>query len=157
MKKAIVVLAALVLFAWTATMVQAETCYRLEPFIDVLRLNVQILEGPIGGEHQLAYGNWIASGFYTLPVVGARELDKNSTSTRRLGIHGTNDTEFFGANPICILDGIPDGAWFLVCTGAVGGTGGVGVFTNNGPNLASISCTEAPASIGIGTAAGASR
>ena len=152
MKKAIVVLAALVLLAWTATMVQAETCYRLEPFIDVLRLNVQIIEGPIRGEHHLVYGNWIASDFYTLPVVGARELDKDSTSTRRLGIHGTNNTEFFGANPICILDGIPDEAWFLVCTGGV-----EGVFTNNGPNLASISCTEASQSLSTGTAAGVSQ
>jgi hypothetical protein len=124
---------------------QAETCYRLTPFSDILRLTcaTKPATGPFGSTHTNCYGNWISST-YTLPVVGARELNRGSTPTaqaRRLGLHGTNNTGSFGANPICIIDGIPNAPWFLACTGGAGAR-----FTNSGSSLTSIACGGLPPS-----------
>jgi hypothetical protein len=134
MKKFSIAIAVILLSALAFGSAHAETCYRLTPFVDVLRLNVEISEGATGSAHHLVYGNWI-TGSYTLPVVGARELNRGSTSTRRLGIHGTNNTAAFGNNPDCLLDGIPGGAWFLNCDGGTGAR-----FRNQGTSLTPISC-----------------
>ncbi|MFO1154786.1 MAG: hypothetical protein U1E42_14160 [Rhodospirillales bacterium] len=127
---------------------QAETCYKLTPFTDILRLNctTKPATGPFGSTHTLCNGNWIAPGSYTLPVVGSRELNKGSTATaqaRRLGLHGTNNSGSFGGNPICIIDGIPNAPFTIVCTGGAGAR-----FVNNGgTSLTPIACGGlAPAS-----------
>jgi hypothetical protein len=136
MKKATVVLISALLVGLSVGAARAEVCYKLNPFPDVLRLSELNDLGATGDSHILVYGNWIAHGAYTLPVVGALELNNGSTSTRRLGIHGTNNTASFGSNPSCVLDGFPGGAWFLNCEGA----GSDPAFTNSGSPLTSISC-----------------
>jgi hypothetical protein len=141
MKKVTVLMAA-AFVTLMGTLAHAETCYKLQPFVDVLRLNVQITEGGPNSMHEAVYGDWV-TGSYTLPVVGARELNVNSTSQRRLGIHGTNDTASFGSNPACVLDGIPNGAWTLSCFG-----GGSGRFSNHGTSLTPISCSSLPPEVG---------
>ena len=143
MKKASVLMAALGLVALTVAGAQAETYYKLQPFPDILRL--QIITVDADGStvtHQAVAGNWIASGFYTLPVTGAREFNLGTTSVRRLGIHGTNNGASFGGNPNCVLDGISGGAWFLNCVGGTGAT-----FRNSGSPLQSISCSGLASSI----------
>src|SRR4051794_13849816 len=65
-----------------------EVCFKLDPFIDVLRLEF----GPLTHGHRNVYGNWIAPGLFTFPVSGAYELNSGSTTVRRLGIVGTNGT-----------------------------------------------------------------
>jgi hypothetical protein len=122
--------------AQLGSIAQAETCYQLKPFIDLVRINVQITEGTTHANHQLVYGDWVASTVYTLPVVGARELDVNTNTVRRLGVHGTNDSGSFGGNPICSIDGLPGGAWSLTCVGGSGSR-----FTNSGTPLALTTCT----------------
>jgi len=138
MKKATVAMTIVMLGA-LMSVAHAETCYQLQPFSDILRLDVSVHEAGPSSTHEVVYGDWVTSS-YTLPVVGARELNVGSTSQRRLGIHGTNDNSSFGGNPACVLDGIPGGAWSLSCFG-----GGNGRFANTGTNLAPISCSSLPA------------
>jgi hypothetical protein len=151
MKKTTIAMAVSALFALTVGVAQAEVCYKLNPFVDILRLNTVTNDSStVGAVHKLTHGNWI-SGAYTLPVVGAIEFKDGSTTVRRLGIHGTNNTTAFGNNPICALDGIPGQPWFLVCTA------GPGVrFTNNGSALTSIPCNGLAPSLSTdgGAAAG---
>ena len=133
----------LALFGLTISNAQAEVCYRLNPFVDVLRLSqTTFVEPSTGGSHALVAGNWIAHGFYTLPVVGSLELDAGSTTVTRLGIHGTQKTSFFGGHSSCVLDGTPGGTWFLSCNGRVDG-----IFNNSGSALSPISCVGLPASL----------
>jgi hypothetical protein len=138
MKQATVAMTIMILSA-LMSVAHAETCYKLQPFSDILRLDVLITEGGPSSMHEAVYGDWVSSS-YTLPVVGARELNVGSTSQRRLGIHGTNASSSFGGNPACVLDGIPGSAWSLSCFG-----GGNGRFSNTGTNLAPISCSSLPA------------
>jgi len=130
------ILSATVFLSISIGIAQAEVCYKLTPFIDVLRLNeMTFVDSDAAATHTLVSGNWIARGFYTLPVVGSEELDSGSTSVRRLGIHGTQHTSFFGGHSDCVLDGLPGGAWSLSCDGKV-----TSKFNNNGGSLAPISC-----------------
>jgi hypothetical protein len=134
-----VLLSTLVLVAVVAqlgSIAQAETCYQLKPFVDVLRVNVQVTDGTTHAQHALVYGDWVATTSYTMPIVGSLELNVNSTTVRRLGVHGTNDTSDFGSNPACVIDGIPGGAWTLTCFGGPGAR-----FTNSGTDLALVACT----------------
>jgi hypothetical protein len=140
MKKATVAMAVVMLSA-LLSVAHAETCYKLQPFTDILRLDVLITEGGPSSMHEAVYGDWVTSS-YTLPVVGSRELNVGSLSQRRVGIHGTNNGSAFGANPACVLDGIPGGAWSLSCFG-----GGNGRFANSGTNLAPINCNALPAAV----------
>jgi hypothetical protein len=142
MKKSIVALAILMGGMSTA---QAEICYRLDPFGDVLRLTCQTnpSSGPMGSRHTVCYGNWIFTE-YTLPVVGAQELNLGSTTVRRLGLHGTNNTTSFAGNPNCVLDGIPSNPWTLNCVG------GASIFTNSGSPLTPISCSGVAPSMAMG-------
>ncbi len=134
----------LALFSLAIGTAQAEVCYRLNPFVDVLRLSqTTFVEPSTGGSHAVVSGNWIAHGFYTLPVVGSLELDSGSTTVTRLGIHGTQKTaNFFAGHSNCILDGTPGGSWFLSCNGRVDG-----IFNNSGPTLSPVSCVGLPASL----------
>lgn len=135
MKKTTIFMAALLASAVMVTVAQAETCMRLSPFVDILRLSVFIDEGATGTAHHVVFGNWITSS-YTQPIVGARELNRGSTSVRRLGVHGTNNTLLFGGNRICAIDGIVGAAWTLTCVGGPGAR-----FVNQGSPLATISCS----------------
>jgi hypothetical protein len=149
MKNVAILTVALVLVVLTGAVAQAEICYRLSPFSDVLRLNIDASLGAVGSQHENVYGNWISSA-YSLPVSGARELNRGSTSVRRLGIVGTQNTANFAANRICALDGIPGGAWTLTCVGGPGAR-----FINAGTPLAAISCLGlAPSALDDGPAAG---
>jgi hypothetical protein len=108
-----------------------EVCFKLDPFVDILRLESPFVSG---ANHVNVYGNWIAPGSYTLPVSGASEFDLGSTTVRRLGIVGTNATANFNDNLICGLDGIEGGGW------EVNGSGGTsGNFQVSG-TLTPISC-----------------
>lgn len=144
-----VALAGSVLLAGVA---RAETCYRLDPFIDILRLNVESLEDAGNRTHTFAYGNWIASGIYTLPITGARELDVASTKVKRLGVVGTNNVSntsgAFGSNLVCGLDGYENGPWVLQCAGSTS------PFTNSGASLTKINCNGQPVSQPGGRVAG---
>jgi hypothetical protein len=116
----------------------AETCFKLTPFADVLRLSeVTFADPDVGGTHTLVVGNWIAAGAYTLSVVGSLELEVGSTTVRRLGIHGINKpgVHFMGFSD-CTLDGIPGGAWDLACFGRQ-----AGLFNNTGTALTPIACS----------------
>jgi len=139
MKKAIVLVTAPVLLALTVGVAQAEVCYKLSPFVDILRLSIHSDVGASGDTHQAVFGNWIAHGSYAMPVTGARELDKNSTTVRRLGIHATNNTTSFASNKACMLDGIPGGTWRLSCNNPGP------VFANSG-TLTPITCPATPVS-----------
>ena len=131
------ILSATVFFSISIGIAEAEVCYKLTPFIDVLRLNeMTFVDSDAAATHTLVSGNWIARGFYTLPVVGSQELDSGSTSVRRLGIHGTQHTTFFGNHSDCTLDGLSGGAWTLSCSGKT-----AGIFNNNGGSLTPISCS----------------
>jgi hypothetical protein len=141
MRKATLVLASS--FGLVLSTAQAEECFKLNPFVDVLRLShTTSVETSTGDSHALVTGNWIAHGFYTLPVVGSLELDAGSTTVTRLGIHGTQKSNFFGGHSTCVLDGTPGGSWFLSCNGKVDG-----IFNNSGTTLSPISCTGLTASL----------
>lgn len=158
MKKVTVVLTLSVLLGLTVSAAQAtETCYQLEPFSDILRFGTRN-SGPLtppGRRHTLIHGNWIALGVYTIPFTGSVELDVGSTTTKRLGIHGTNGDggfppTFFGGQPSCLLDGYPGGPWFISCSGGTSSP-----FVNSGNPLKLIPCGgQPPSSPGSGIAAG---
>jgi len=128
-----------------STGAQAETCFKLNPFVDILRLVI----GPATNGHRNVYGSWIAPGIYTLPVSGALELNAGSTTVRRLGIVGTNATAFFGGNLICGLDGIRGSSVKWQCSGGTGAN-----FQNSG-TLTPISCSGLSPSLATGKVAGA--
>lgn len=131
-----------------STDAQAETCFRLDPFIDVLKLEF----GPTTSQHRNVYGNWVAPGLYTLPVSGALELDVlGSVTARRLGLVGTNATPSFGDNLICGFDGVSRDRYEVNCSG---GTGADFQFSGT---LTPISCSGLPLSSArvAGRAAGA--
>jgi hypothetical protein len=142
LQKATIVLVSAVLVGLSVGAARAEICYKLDGFSDVLRLSEINDLGATGSSHILVFGNWIAHGSYTLPVVGALELNSGSTSTRRLGIHGTNNTMSFGGNPSCVLDGFPGGSFFVNCEGAQNDP----PFTASGSPITSVSCTGLPPS-----------
>ena len=124
-----------------------QQCFRLDPFVDILKLEF----APVTNGHRNVYGNWIASGFYTLPMSGAFELDVGSTTIKRLGIVGTNATANFGDNLICGLDGIKGSGWEVNCSGGTAGN-----YQVSG-TLTQISCAGLPPSVAKsrGRAAGA--
>lgn len=131
MKKVIVLMAVLVLVTLLGSFAQAEQCYNLVPFSDVIHLS-HINSGPDTN----LFGNWITTS-YTLPVVGAREANLNG-GPRRVSLNGTNDTGDFGGNPICAIDGTVRGAWQITCVGGASGT-----FTVTGTSLNPVSCAAA--------------
>jgi hypothetical protein len=142
MKVASVILGSTMIFGLAISTAQAEVCYKLSPFVDILRLaETQFVDPSVGGTHTLVVGSWIAHGSYTLPVVGSFELDIGSTSVRRLAIHGVNKPGGGSGFSDCTLDGIPGGAWDLACDGRK-----AGLFNNSGSSLAPISCAGLPPS-----------
>ena len=130
MKKLTALMAALVLVALMGSFAQAEACYNLSPFNDVIRL------GHLdNSSHRSLFGNWTSSS-YTLPVAGAKELDFTGTP-KRIGLHGTNPTGFFGGNMICALDGVTGKPWTATCVWTAT------TFVVSGDSLSPVSCTAA--------------
>lgn len=116
----------------------AEICYRLDPFPDVVRVNETMsLDEAVEGSHTAVVGNWSFGNAYSLPVVGSLDTDvpRSNPPALRLGLHGTQHTAAFGNHSDCTLDGVPNGAWTLSCSGRV-----AGIFNNSGSPLATISC-----------------
>jgi hypothetical protein len=142
----------------------AEICWKLTPFPDVIRVTEITDEGntsplgtkgsEFGSTHRLVFGNWIAHGFYTLPIVGAIEFDNSSTATAqklRFGVHGTNHTAaFFGNHSDCTLDALLGGGWKLSCDGNVN----TAPFNNSGSAFTLIDCENQPAFTAEGKPAG---
>ena len=142
MKIASTILASAMIFGVAIGSARAEVCYKLSPFIDVLRLaETDFVDPSVGGSHTLMVGNWIAHGSYTLPVVGSFEFDLGSTSVRRLGVHGINKPGGGSGFSDCTLDGIPGGAWDLACDGRK-----AGFFNNSGSPLTPVACAGLPPS-----------
>jgi hypothetical protein len=140
MKTAKTVLASSVFLGLAFGTAHAEICYRLTPFVDVLRLaETTFVDPAVGGSHTLVVGNVITSS-YTIPVVGSLDLNVGSTTVLRLGLHGVNHSAFFGNHVDCIYDGIPGGAETTSCDGRV-----AGFFTSNA-TLTRISCIGVAAS-----------
>jgi hypothetical protein len=78
----------------------------------------------------------------TQPISGARELDLGSSTTKRIGVIGTNNNPaLFGGNQTCSLDAYIAGNWRLQCSG-----GTTGNFQNSGSPFAKVSCVTAPKS-----------
>jgi hypothetical protein len=143
MRKKTLFLTPLALFGLAIGTAQAETCFRLTPFIDILRLSeTAFVDSNVGGTHTLVVGNWIAGRIYTVPVVGSLELDVGSTTVQRLGLQGINKPGGGSGFSDCTLDGIPGGAWDLACSGR-----NTGLFNNTGTSLTPISCTGLPPSV----------
>jgi hypothetical protein len=112
----------------------AEICYRLNPFIDVVRLaQITVQDEAPGGSHTLLVGNWTAGSVPSKPVVGSLDVSVNPAGTR-IGLHGTLHGGDCGGHSDVTLDGAPGGQWNLSCDGKV-----AGIFNNSG-TLTVISC-----------------
>ena len=163
MKVASTVLGSMLFFIAAIGTAQAEICWRLDPFIDVIRVTQLTDSGSMtgsekGSTHTLVFGQWVAGNVYNLPVVGAIEIDVPlSTPTKlRFNVHGSNHTEFFGNHTDCTLDAQLGAGWTLSCDGNV-----PGIFNNSGSSFPLIDCENLPPAppftwTGPGNVAGAS-
>jgi hypothetical protein len=137
MKVASVLLGSAMISVAAISTSQAETCWRLSPFIDVVRVAETVfLDEAVNGTHTLVVGNWTAGNLYSLPVVGSIDTNVPATSppTSRFGVHGTNHTVAFGNHSDCTLDAQLGAGWKLSCDGNV-----AGIFNNSG-TFTHISC-----------------
>jgi hypothetical protein len=134
MKAAKTVLASSIFLGMAFSTAHAEICYKLNPFIDVIRLaQITVQDEAAGGSHTLLVGNWTAGGVPSKPVVGSLDVSVNPAGTR-LGLHGTLHGGDCGGHSDVTLDGTPGGQWSLSCDGKVAG------FFNNSGTLTVISC-----------------
>jgi len=107
-------------------------CYVLDPFIDVL--NLVFDDATLG--HQLVYGNWYASGLYSVAVSGAFEPLPGGGG-RHLGIVGAIFPSSTNGNLICSIGGTIAGPFDLQCAGN-------GEFQNSGTSITHIACGSLP-------------
>jgi hypothetical protein len=149
MKTAKTVLASSVFLGMAFGTARAEICWKLTPFVDVIRVTEITDNGNapaksnFGSTHNLVFGNWIAGTLYTQPIVGAIEFDNTSTSTSqklRFGVHGVNHTTSFGNHTDCTLNALLGAGWSLSCDGNV-----PGIFNNSGTPFTLIDCENQPA------------
>jgi hypothetical protein len=134
MKTAKTILASSIFLGMAFGTAQAEICYKLNPFIDVIRLaQIVVQDEAAGGSHTLVVGNWTAGGVPSKPVVGSLDVSVNPPGTR-LGLHGTLHGGDCAGHADVTLDGVPGGPWNLSCDGKVNG------FFNNSGTLTVISC-----------------
>jgi hypothetical protein len=161
MKTAKTVLASSVFLGMAFGTARAEICWRLTPFIDVIRVTEITDNGNLpassnfGSTHNLVFGNWIAGTSYTQPIVGAIEFDNTSTSTSqklRFGVHGVNHTTSFGNHTDCTLNALLGAGWSLSCDGNV-----PGIFNVSGTPFTLIDCENISAFDPAEKAAGASK
>jgi hypothetical protein len=131
MKKVIALMAALVLVTLVGSFAQAQACYQLKPYVDIINLSHTSV-----GPNRVLFGNWTGSTEYSLPVVGAREANING-GANRVSLNGTNNTSDFDGNLICALDATVNGPFTIVCVGSST------TFTITGTAFAPVSCTEA--------------
>ena len=119
----------------------AEICYKLTPFIDVIRVaETGFIDEAPNGSHTLLVGNWVGS--ISKPVVGS--LDTNVPGTGvRLGLHGTLHSNDCAGHSDVTLDGVPGGAWNLSCDGGV-----PGIFNNHG-TLTVVECGSVGPSVAV--------
>jgi hypothetical protein len=137
MKVASVLLGSAVMFGAAISTSQAEICWRLSPFIDVVRVaETTFVDEAVGGSHTLVVGSWVAGNSYSLPIVGSIDVNVPVTNprTQRFGVHGTNHTTGFGNHSYCTLDAQLGAGWKLSCDGNV-----AGIFNNSG-TFTLISC-----------------
>jgi len=69
---------------------KADTCFQLDPFIDVIQVSAQV---SASGMMNL-WGKWVACGFYSSPVVGSAfkvGLLIPEPGFYRMGLHATAD------------------------------------------------------------------
>jgi hypothetical protein len=134
MKTAKTAIASSIALAMAFGTAQAEICYKLTPFPDVIRLaQMTVQDEAAGGSHTLVFGNWTAGVGPSKPVVGSLDVSVDPSGTR-LGLHGTLHGGDCAGHSDVTLDGIPGGPWALSCDG-----GAAGVFNNSG-TLTVISC-----------------
>jgi hypothetical protein len=134
MKTAKTVLASSIFLGMAVGTAHAEICFRLSPFIDVIRLaQITVQDEAAGGSHTLLVDNWTAGGVPSKPVVGSLDVSVNPPGTR-LGLHGTLHGGDCAGHSDVTLDGVPGGQWNLSCDGKVAG------FFNNSGTLTVISC-----------------
>jgi len=149
MKTAKTVLASSVFLGMAFGTARAEICWKLTPFVDVIRATEISDQGNLppksnfGSTHSLVFGNWISGTSYTLPFVGAIEFDNSSTATSqklRFNVHGSNHTASFGNHTDCTLDALLGSGWTLSCSGNV-----PGIFNNHGTPFTLVDCENQPA------------
>ena len=134
MKAAKIVLASSIFLGMAFGTAHAEICFRLSPFIDVIRLaQIVVQDEAPGGSHTLLVGNWTAGGVPSKPVVGSLDVSVSPAGTR-IGLHGTLHGGDCAGHSDVTLDGVPGGPWNLSCDGKVPG------FFNNSGTLTVISC-----------------
>jgi hypothetical protein len=134
MKTASTIFASSIFLGMAFGTAHAEICYKLNPFIDVIRLaQITVQDEAAGGSHTLLVGNWTAGGVPSKPVVGSLDVSVNPSGVR-LGLHGTLHGGDCGGHSDVTLDGVPGGQWTLSCDGKVAG------FFNNSGTLTTISC-----------------
>ena len=111
----------------------AEICYKLNPFIDVIRVaQTNFVDEAPNGSHRLVVGNW--QGGFSKAVVGSLDVNVPGGGLR-LGLHGTlHDGDCLGHSDVT-LNGVPGGEWNLSCDGGV-----PGIFNNSGTPLSVVSC-----------------
>jgi hypothetical protein len=139
MKVASALLASVMIFGVAIGSARAEICYRLTPFPDILRLAETTFDDPAtGGSHTLVVGAQIVHNVYSLPLVGAIELNTGSTTVLHFTAHAVNRTTSFGNHADCILDGLIGvaGSESISCDGRV-----AGIFNNGLATLTPISCS----------------
>ena len=115
---------------------QAEVCYNLVPFTDILRLNESMSLDQNGANHTQVWGQWI-SGSVAIPVSGAFEFSAGRFTVRQFGLTGALNPTING-NQICSLLGIFKAAWTLQCSG-----GSSGNFQNSGTSFTPVACPAA--------------
>jgi hypothetical protein len=135
MKKLGLLVVTLATLDLSATAAKAEICYKLDSYSDSIRLDIEITDDVAGRSHQSVHGSWIAPGYNTYPVTGSRELVLGSSVIRHLFIIGSDNVPT--TLRTCALDGVPGGAWKLMCTDGV---------TNSGTNMARVNCATQPIS-----------
>lgn len=137
MKKIAVTVASIAIMGMGTGVSQAEICYQLEPFIDILRIDQLINSDQTGANHTIVWGQWNAANTYDLPFSGAYEWTLGRTN-HHYGLSAVNENlGFFGGNQICALVGIPAGAWSLTCVGTAT------PFVNSGSPLKYVGCPNA--------------
>jgi hypothetical protein len=136
------VLASSVFLGMAIGTAHAEICYKLNPFIDVIRVaETKFLDEAPNGSHILVVGEWSANRSFAKPVVGSLDSDLGGTG-QRLSLHGTLHGSDCSGHSDITLDGVIGSTWNLSCDGKV-----AGFFNNTGTPLSVVSCDSVGPSV----------